>query len=217
MASLNQIADGLTLELKRPEDTILRDLIKDLIKQQRALYLRQSIDKYGVDLQYIQRYRAELIKVDKADTCLVTVGCAIHRTENKVPTPVRYNCDVPFQFVGSVDEGITFVYTPMSGWKHTSYNKYTANIVRYDYIDNYIYLFNTRRLKYISIRAIYENPSLIIPCMNDDIVGICYTDDMEFPIPEDLLTIIRQNILKEFGVIKPEDTEVKIVDENSGK
>lgn len=210
MASLNQIAEQVAIPIGKQYDQPILTLIKDLIKQERATRLRQSIGKYGLDVGWSNRYTVELELADIADTCEVTVGCNILRTVNKIPRPVRYTTDVPFIYVGFVDGSQSFSYVPFYQRRHKGSKRYTKKSITYDYRNGYVYVYDAylNKLGYLAIDAIHENPDLVPYCNDGD--GICYSDDMEFPCPADMIQSIKLSLLT--GELRKriiEDSEVK--------
>ena len=203
MASLNFLAAEVTHLLNEPNNYDLTVRVKAAFKHLRATLLRQRIEKYGIESTYVQRFVIQLQEVDKFDNCLIDSGCVIMRTINKVPTPISYPADSPFIYVG------TLLGTPMTMRSLVERNfakhlKWADKAVSYDYINQYIYTFNTK-LEFIEVQYLPEDPEAVVNiCDNAD----CYTDDMEFPLPADLAEPIKTAIYKQFGVIKPIDPGV---------
>ena len=204
MASLNELAAEITHLLKQPTNYELAVRVKLAYKHWRATLLRQSIERYGVDIMYMQRYVAELIEVDSAATCLVDAGCTILRTKNRIPKPLRYPSDVPFSFVGTLD-GEPFTLRDRTENLYAKHLKWSNKVITYDYENDYVYVRGNTRFGYVALKYVAESPEdLINVCDNED----CWDDDMEFPIPEDLIAPIKQILFKEFGVVAPIKEEV---------
>jgi hypothetical protein len=201
MPSLNQLSSNVAHLLKHPFDSPLKERIKDDYRNLRALYLRRSIEKGGIDDVLKVSYELPLISVDKVDNCLTSVGCLIKRTENPVGKPVRYKTDVPFTFVGTPDGfGFTYIKQPREV-DYRKYLKHVADAILYSYINNYIYVYNDK-IANIRIDGVPENPEFWITICNDS----CYNDNMEFPLPRDIIFSITTDIYKMYGV--------KIIEEN---
>ena len=210
MPSLNQLAEQVAIKYNKQFDTPFNDFIKDLIKQARATLLRQSANKYGVDRGWTNRYVIELEAVDVADNCNVTVGCTTLRSINKIPTPVRFTTDIPFIYVGSVDGNIVFGHMPFYAVKNKKDRKYGSDKITYDWVNNYLYVYvvGIPKLKWVAIEALHESPDLVPYC--DDGGGICYTDDMEFPCPLDIVQTIKLSLMQgELSKLLSPDSEVK--------
>ena len=215
MASLNQLSSQVATNIGRPFDVPLKKRIADLFKNVRAKYLRQSIQKYGVDEVYIQKYVVPTTTVDIADSCAVSIGCDVRRTTNKIANPIRYTNDAPFLLVASPSGKLIITFSQLFEVQLGEDDPYFGVIPRYSYVNNYIYLYNTN-ISNILVQAAYESPELIIPSATGDTctltaTGICYTDDMEFPIPMDLIHDIKLEVYRELGFNKiPAETIIKM-------
>jgi len=209
MASLNQLADGLALRLNKPHDAVLKELIKDEYKSLRALYLKRTISNHGINSILSQSYDIELIPIDFTDSCFISGDCTIMRTKNKVAQPLRYETDIPFMYVGTLD-GISFLYSTFATAKNYKYLPYIGKTMTYFYENNYIYIMNNNKIKYIRVQAVFSNPDQVISLCNSD----CYSDDMEFPLPLDIISSITNDIYNLF--INKQKEEVQL-NENSNR
>ena len=208
MASLNQHAERIASALGRPSDHEFKERAKDAIRNLRATRLRQSAEKNGLDPYYSLSYTAELITVDITDNCFVDLGCPVLRTKYTIAEPVRFKTDVPFTFVGGVD-GTEFTFlSDLSKLRHMKLLRYMGETFYYALQNKYIYLYNAKRIKYITLTSLFVNPEEAVNvCAN----GACYTDDDEFPLPSDLVEGIITELLKtHFGLTQPIDTEVNV-------
>ena len=171
------------------------------------MFIRRDVAANGLSDEFLQKFHAPLIKVDKADDCAFNLDCTILRTENKVPKPVRLKSDVLFKFVGT-PTGNAFTYTEFEEIRYRLKTKYNSNIIIYSYINDYLYIYNATKLKYAAIQAIFVDPSKIKFCATGD---TCYSDDQEFPIAADFLADIVANIIsKEFKIMNPTDEQVNL-------
>ena len=204
MASLNQLASNVAHILGSPTNTSLKSRVKDEYKYLRAKYIRQSIERYGVDSVMKISYVVSLVPVDIADNCIIDIGCDISRTENPIGRPVRYKTDVPFIFVGTPD-GYTFTYIKsISESRYRRFMKHVNNAILWTYLNDYIYVFNNK-IKQVRVDGVPENPEEWISICDD-----CYNDDMEFPLPFDMTNAITLEIVKLFGVKSINDDKVEM-------
>ena len=201
MASLNQISNYIARKLNKVNDYAVIQQAKFAVKQYRALELRRSVEKDGVEKTLRQRIVVELVKVDKADNCYIDVGCKILKTKNPFPRPIRIKGGAPFLHVGLLAGFEDLTYTTLQELKFTKHNKYTFNIGRYDYIDNHIYVFNKTKLAYLEVIHYFEDLEGLINYCDSE----CYDDNSEFPIALDLIPLMVQSILA---------NEFKLVTEN---
>jgi len=205
MATLNEIAYDIAIEhgkykLADVKFTDLVEVIKRAVKERYALYVRRDVERNGGSDEFYQTITAALTKVDKSEADCYPIGCIILRTVNKIPKAVRLKIPSIFKFVGTLDRSISFTKTNLEELPFTFVNDYTANIPRYIYKDSYIYVFNVNKIKNIAIEGIFIdviNGSISI-CPSAD--GACIdldADDMEYPIPLDVLSLVKADVLTE--------------------
>ena len=195
--SLRQYAELIALRLNQPFNEILIQSLKTSIKYYRALFLRQDIEKNGDSNMYYQHYIDNLIKVDEVDDCEIESGCTILRTKNPVPRPVRVKTTEPFRYVGKVNRKSIFGLMEAHLIPFNEHNKYTAQINRYDYRNNYIYAYlhgADKLIKHILIDGIFMNPDEIVNrCAN---AVDCFEDVDDLYMGDDLLPRIISGIMQ---------------------
>jgi hypothetical protein len=92
----------------------------------------------------------------------------------------------------------------IQAFKHEQYLKFPSPF-GYSYTNNYIYVFFNRLLGQIIIEAIPENPEAYVSYCETG----CVNDDMEYPLPLEMVDEITTILIKKFGSIKIEDEVVK--------
>ena len=219
MASLKLIADEISDALARPFDDMFKERIKSIFRHELATIIKQQIEKYGIHNQFKSNFQTTCIESSNVVTSLYEADVADnwYRTENKVPTPVRYMSDDPFTFVGNILDNIPYIYTnftenlyvshlPMMQKEYqkaigqTSLNKPS----RYFYRDGYIYVYSenidTSEPFILNIEGVFVgNPNSVVD-------GSSITDDIEFPMPEDLIQTVKERLLKgELSIIDNKD------------
>jgi hypothetical protein len=210
MPSLNQIADFIADRLNEPYNDMLKADIKFSVKYWRAFLIRQDVERNGTSRDYLQRFVVELVKVDKGDTCAVDIGCKILKTKNAIPEPIRLKPPTPFKYVGEVGGGAAFTHTELEELPFTTENKYTANVIRYNYTNKYIYVYGNIRMKYLAVEGVFLDPAQAVDfCISS---ADCFSDDEEFPIGGDMLKILIDALLKgEFNIrreVEPQDVDI---------
>ena len=209
MPTLNQIADSIANNLKQPFNHELKERVKDYVKQELATLIRRSTKEHGIDEQLILTYDSEIIKVNLYDEPVEedVKGYKL-RSKYRIHKPVRIKNDSPFIYVGTIDGLHSFPIrnereaTIMHSFSFIgeSYSYYISN--------GYIYI-NTRphnryKSKYIRIKAIFENPDEVLS-MYDDIDG----QDIELPIPIDMIPLFIDKVIQRIGVIRPRDISIE--------
>lgn len=210
MATLNQIAERIAYAQNQPFNEMLKDNLKFSIRYWRATFIRRDIQANGMSDEFLQRIYVDLQKVSKADACNFDLNCTtILRTSVQIPKPIRVKNDVLFKFVGNVD-GKPFTYTEFEEVPYTCYNRFTSKVIRYCYVNGYIYVFNNTLLKKLAIQTPFVDPY-----QANALCEGCYNDDSEFPCPEDMIQQIFQGIVNgELKVVNPTDEEVDIQEDN---
>ena len=80
-------------------------------------------------------------------------------------------------------------------------------MISYTYLDGYLYIHGETKIQEVRVDAVYYNPNLIFEARNEDL-GIGYENDMEFPIPGDLLSAVKKTLLS--GELSIADDNVRV-------
>jgi hypothetical protein len=193
MATLNKLAYQVASSFDRDSDFLFIERLKDLIIQTRNQFVHREIDKYGVNEKYVQPYIAELTLVNASMDSTIDSRYELLRTTNKIPSPIRYQTDVPFIFVGSVDRMIGFRNIKPYIMKSSRSLRLIGSAICYFYTDGYVYIWNSTKLENVLVEAVYEE--LDVTQDNDDTTGLCYKDDMEFPLAGDMLNDVIKEVI----------------------
>ena len=145
-------------------------------------------------------------------------------TEHRVPTPLRMPNDAPFLHVYTQhDDGsfitykyasnsiiplLTTVYSPTGVWGVYQIVNGKLKIVIKNTLKNFE--IDAKNYKFVTIVFVAENPEDVITMyMEDD------GQDIELPLPADMIERITYEVLRtEFG-IKPTEHEVKIISDST--
>jgi len=218
MATLKQIADQIALSLNRPFDDMLKERVKAIYKQELAVYIRQQINKHGIDSQFKTRYSITCKRVNIADSSLndeIVGNC--FRTINKVAKPVRYITDDPFTYVGSINGQIPFTFINTAALEYykllpavqkayqVDEEESLVTPPTYDYLNGYIYVY------YVPNEIDEDEPLTSIDIMVEGVhssydfiqdesldakqAGITYLDTVDFPMPDDIIQLVKEKLL----------------------
>lgn len=220
MASINMLVSEIVHALGQPNSKPLRENIKASIIHTRNELIHQSYQKHGyVDKILNQRFRVTLQDVPDGEIELpedydyVGEGLRIKKTTQKVPRPIRFNNNLPFMRVSTVGYKTN---VPIPFVKETS-ARYVSNLPgmcglpQYDYINEYLYLFNINdrftNINQIIIESPFENPKEIKKLNNDvDQYDALYGDDDEWLLPEDMIGQIKDIIYKRDNLTQIRET-----------
>ena len=217
MASLNQIAYSLAHTLGMPNDHFLLEKIKFSALNLRALYIRQDLADNPLSKSYLQSLGAlPIVCADIASECTnlnigIKANMVIHRTKDKIPTPLRTKETDSFYSVLTLDKQTIFQEIDPQMINIFLSTKYLYNNPKYFYANEFIYLVNipNRNLKYINVTGVWENPKDVNTACQEN--GDCYSDDSEFPIPIDMIPRMEKELLQLYSNQRPvEDEEVRI-------
>lgn len=205
---MNQLAAKIANLINKPFDHEIRERVKDSYKFALARELHRRIEKYGLKDQYIHSFEAPLTQVDGARSCSSQVGCIILRTVNKIPGVIDYISDSPFVSVESLT-GYAYPYRKLAEIRGAKYTKFVGKSLGYFLENGYIYILNATRMDQIKVSAVFADIEEVLQYCDSS----CYSDDMQYPIPADLLTDITTEILRnEFGVINQKSIELTLND-----
>ena len=207
MGTLNQYAARIANMVNQPNNHELKERVKDMIKTMFANRIRQSVEKNGIDDILKLTFIAPVEELKYSDILPTEYRVAnkirLLGTKYKVPTPVRIQSDAPFAFVGDTGRptcsptGYPRAYIILNG------HIIIAEKVGTKDIDD------RRPINEVMITGIFENPDEVLSFFkNED------GQDIELPLPNDMLESIIQEILKtEFGIY-PQDLDIKTNNNN---
>lgn len=215
MTTRNSIAYSIAGKLNQPVNLLLIENIKFSIDYWRAFLVRQDYEKNGRDARAIQTITKTLIKVDKADVCNIDTDCAVLRTTNKMPTTASIKEGSPFLTVQFADLSEVIGYVPYTDLAFSSNGKYLKNRRFYTFNNNYIYVFNQPKIGFVTVSAVWNNPTeLMHDCIDD---SNCVTDDDPYPLSGHMIQIITRGILSgEFPII-PNNHETNVASSLEGR
>jgi hypothetical protein len=226
MASLKLIADEISDALNRPFDDMLKERIKSIFRHELAAMIRQQVNKNGLSPHFKSRYSTVCKPVTKSDSSfdVSLFDNSTFRTINKVAQPIRYNTDDPFTYVGKINGITPFTYLSLSGLPYYNLlpiiqkeavepNETPLQPITYDYRNGYIYIYFNPSLDenitefHIMIEGVHSTYNFIADETKDSKnANIIYNDELEFPMPNDLIQLVKERLLKgELSIIDDKD------------
>lgn len=210
MATLNEIVYSIW-EVIRPEigddDSIDKRQIKDDIDKQRALWVRNELNKTRtVHPNLVQDLGCvEVMKVDSAECCDIESGCKILRTVEPIPVPMELHQKELITRVGTIDRiGKPFSYMPYNRAIFASKGgKFNKKTIKAFYQNGYIYFVGEpdnillHTMKYVHIRGVFENPQEAAKFKNCDNTP-CFSGDSEYPMMAWMRAYIEGEIIKKY-------------------
>jgi hypothetical protein len=197
--TLNEIAYNI-LNLVRggrshDDEHISLDQIKFNVQYYRAMFVRRDFARNGTITRGLEQDLGclKLVKVDASKCCNLPIECAVYKTEQKIPKTVRFNFRDAITHVSDVTGTGTIPMVESHYVEWLPYDKYTKTKYKAYMIEDYMYIYNADGLEYINVRGVFEDPKevALFDCDGAD----CYNDDLEYPLPADMLQAITQGIL----------------------
>lgn len=212
MASLNQIAEKLAFLVNKEQDYYTINALKFSIRTWRAKFIRQESAKGGVSDQFNQTLHVEMILVDINGSSNPT-GQQILRSKNKIPYPIRMDSDVDVKYVGTVGGGKSFFQTDWFEIQNYLCMKYMK--LKFQYIWDNQYLFvpcnpndaGWKLLQYLWVIGAFADVEAAVAFFEND---SCYSDDMEYPLAEDLIPMIADAIMRGELNANPSNKEIEL-------
>lgn len=208
MASISMLVSEFAHSLKSPNNKALRENIKLLIIHTRNEIIRRNYENHGyIDKGLTQRFKVNLTNVydgeielpEEIEDIDITL---IKRSLQKVPNPVRFTNNLPFDRVSSVGYKTSkeFPFIKETSARFRNSVPGLCGMPCYDYINGYIYIFPTDNrsfdLEKIVIESAFEHPTEI-QFSNNEIDGMdVLMEENEFLLSEDMIGQIKEIIYK---------------------
>lgn len=186
--------------------------VEDWVHQYRHLLLKRDLDKGRMpNPDYIQTFSCvKLVSEDVTGSDnTIDADQTVYRTEVQIPKTLDLNYKSGLTFVGTtLDKPIQFISETRAHWQ--KFRHYTGDD-KVAYLKNqYIYVINASGLKYLHIRGIFQVPTEASNIVNSCTNQKCYTADSPYPIPNNLIPVLKEMIFKnELGVELKVPSDIK--------
>jgi len=208
--NLIKLSEEIAHDLDRPLDHALKIKIQSIIKEQRVFHIRRTFtNNRTLSPEFMQTFYTPITSrsVD-APYSSSSYEC-FAKTLEDIPSPIRIDIDSPFQDVTSDDGSIAFAHTKLSSLKFNSITTCTKNVPRYIYLNGKIYLYFNRGtiipVQGLLITGLFEDPMQIRDYNND-----ANYYEMNYPIPYDLVSDIKQYIRQSMVNARSDNKDIKI-------
>jgi len=168
------------------DETISLDQIKFNVKHYRAMFIRRDFARNGLVTRHLEQDLGclELIQVDASKCCNLPIGCPVYKTVKVIPRTVRFNFREAITYTGDVTGLGRIPLVEPYEISFLPFDKYTKLNPKAYMIEDSMYVYNPRGMKYINVRGIFEDPEELV---NYDCTGGCYDSDSIFPMPADMI------------------------------
>lgn len=201
-----QAADEIRLLLRQlnlyDDDKLDDRLIKHWINNQRALWIRQEMNKpRSVDEQIIQTLGAVPLQfADRSTVPNFLTGYTVLQTIPNIPKLIELNYGDGVIEVGPVDKiAFPFSYVNIQRARTAGYGKWNANMIYAFRYDQKILLFSRgiesfhKYIRYLRLRGVFETPEDVGNFVHIDGTP-CYSDTDEYPMNRWMWNYIREQI-----------------------
>jgi len=194
MISLNQMIYQIyeDLQITADDTTLDKRLIKDLINQERANWIRKEHNKNrSIDDNIIQDLgcvELDLVNRQSDRCCEVFVDCKILRSKQPIPNAIELNHEKTITRISSVD----FMSIPIyfMDYDHAVYygnGRYNTKALGAFLKNNYLYIvynkgnFN-KLLQYVNVQGVFEDPTQSGLFINCETQKPCFDWNSRYPI-----------------------------------
>lgn len=208
MATLNKYVYEVRLRIRQlnlyDDDKLDERLIKDWIKNQRSLSLRNEMNKpRSVDEQIIQTLGCVAVEhADRSSCPTGLTGYSVLQTTEDIPKTIELNNGDGIIEVGPIDRiAKPFSYVNLSRARFGGNGRFNANIIfafRYGLkillasknMDNNSFL---KYMRFIRVRGVFVDPEEVANFTHVDGTA-CYSDTDDYPLNEWMWNYIRNQI-----------------------
>lgn len=206
MVTLNELVYDLW-DIVRPtlsdDDTFDKRQIEFWVKNQRALWLRNELNKNRtIDDNIIQDLGCvELELADAADCCDVSDGCKVLRTKLTIPNTIELHNKTGLTRVALINKlSIPFNFVPYEQAIFSGNGRFNKNQIFAFLLNDRIYLIAknptlVKYLEYINVRGIFEDPTeaaAFSHCSGE----ACYSKNSKYPVNRWMIEYMKAEILK---------------------
>lgn len=206
MPTLKAVIYQILDTAKASSDPANYSRVRTMFFEEYAIIAKRNIDTYGFNSQYLQTFEVDTTYVAIPNSFKIHSTGSMRRTTNPLPRSIMNRIT---DYV-SITDNTGKLYTTMSdsGYSNKVGDKYLANINVILARNNYLWIPNTTSDVNVtlSITNPYSNPIEALDA--ETTIGLTIEDDMELPIPSNIISIVKLEVLsKNFGLHSPRQTQ----------
>lgn len=209
MTTLNDLIYQIyeDLQISSDDTTIDRRLVEDLIKNNRAIWLRNHINKHNyIDDNILQAVYFKLEIVDRIDSGCeqISSGCTILRSTQQIPNAIELNNQKAIARISSLD--ILGIPIDFIEYDHAIYwgnGRFNRNRLAAFIKSNYLYIIHNENpefklLEKIKAYIVAEDPRELENYTNCETNESCWTSNSRYPLNLHIWQqFIKPNVLNE--------------------
>jgi hypothetical protein len=185
------------------DDILDNRLIKQLIHSQRAVWLRNELNR-NRDIPEVVIQDLGCVEIEPAsaiECCDFSSDCKVYRTKLKIPKPISLHFREAIERVGP--SNITQKPFSLKDYKEAIFfgnGRFNSKMVAAYYKDDKMYLVSKMDIiqlyQYINIRLVASDPTEAAKfkhCTGQ----ACYNDDMEYPVTDWMWIYMKEHIVNQ--------------------
>jgi hypothetical protein len=204
--TLNELTYQI-IEAVRPEihddDVLDMRLIKDLIHNQRSIWLRAEMNKHRyVPEEVIQDLGCvPLVKAPVEECCDFSSACTILRTQNRIPTPIALHHREAIERVSPINVlGKPFSFKTYREALFFGNGRFNRKMAAAFFRNGYIYIVTKdpllNMMTTVNIRMVAADPTEAA-AFNLCTGQACYSDDMQYPLTDWMWGYMKEYVVKQ--------------------
>lgn len=210
MATLKEIVDNIytVVNLNSDDNELDRRSIRYWVRNKRAFLLKRLLNqKQFIPSSYKQSIpclELELVDSSLSDCCIgLSSGCKVLRSVRKLPRSISQQAKSVLEIRPLISIDSKFSFVDHDAWGYSGNSRFNKSDVYATKIDDYLYVkTNDSSIvnqlgKYLYVTDIFDNPEELANFTNCNNGTLCYTDQMDYPIEEDMVDVITKMILSE--------------------
>jgi len=184
------IIDLIAERIGKGLDFNVKEEISVLLDTYRSRYIVNTLRGEIRDRKFFQTsFKVEVDTKFCDDDCVVVT--------HPIPVPIRSN--ILFDYVGSPDFSHSFTWVKPDVVEFLKHSKFTGKKEKYTFLNNRLYIYNNDLIENIGIIGIFEDTDFTkYPYLKGCNLsrGECDFEELDYPIPNDLIQPIIESILK---------------------
>jgi hypothetical protein len=211
MATLNFITDNIyniyRNFTKSDDDLLTIRQISFLVHTYRAMYIRRDVERNSLDYSmYEQSLGCILLEpASKSECCDYNTTCTIMKSVKVIPTLLRLKSRIGLKLT-STDDSTDIPIIQQARAKYTSFSRFT-NDKKYAFLRDcsdgmHLFVINDKLIERVAGQAVLADPTTAKNFVDCDGVS-CWNADMSYPLGQDMINSITQEILtKELNIAR---------------
>ncbi len=205
--TLDKWADQIANNVGKSNDLLFKSTLKDLIQQEYATLIKQTIDKNGYSNSLLSSIFMPLERVLNSPL-EKTSKISLYVSRFKIKQPIRTNNSLKiFTFVGSEDGTVSFIPCSFEELNFVEYLPLVSGGIRYAYQNELIYVFSIVPINKTKITSVFADLTTVYEYTTDkkytsllskpQEITVKQKTNIELDIPIDIINRINTKLLSE--------------------